>query len=125
MKNLMPTRIPVFIIALIFVYFGVNHLLHADSMSGMVPSMFPAHKFLMYLTGVCFLLAAIAFIINRYAKIAGYLLALLMLIIIFTVHVPGMMNAADEGSKMMFRTNALKDLGLAMSAIIIANISRQ
>jgi putative oxidoreductase len=125
MKNLIPTRIPVIIFALIFVYFGVNHLLHADMMSGMVPSMFPAHLFFAYLTGICFLLAAIAFIINRYAKIAGYLLALLLLIIIFTIHVPGMMNAADEGSKMMFRTNGVKDLGLTMCAIIIANISRQ
>jgi putative oxidoreductase len=125
MKNLIPTRIPVIIFAFIFIYFGVNHLLHADMMSGMVPSMFPAHKFLVYLTGICFLLAAIAFIINRYAKIAGYLLALLLLIIICTIHVPGMMNAADEGSKMMFMGNGVKDLGLAMSAIIIANISRQ
>jgi uncharacterized membrane protein len=125
MKNLIPTRIPVIIIALIFGYFGVNHLLHADAMSGMVPSMFPAHKFLIYLTGVCFLLAAIAFIINRSTKIAGYLLALLLLIIIFTIHLPGMMNAADEKSKMMSTTMAVKDLGLAMGAIIIANISRQ
>ena len=88
-------------------------------MSGMVPSMFPAHKFLVYLTGICFLLAAIAFIINRYAKIAGYLLALMLLIIICTIHVPGMMNAADEGSKMMFTTNAVKDLGLAMAQLLL------
>jgi putative oxidoreductase len=125
MKNIVPTRIPVIIIALIFGYFGVNHLLHADMMSGMVPSMFPAHKFFVYLTGICFLLAAIAFIVNRYAKVAGYLLALLLLIIICTIHLPGMMNAADDGSKMMFTTMAVKDLGLAMGAIIIANISRQ
>jgi uncharacterized membrane protein len=125
MKNLIPTRIPVIIIALIFGYFGVNHLLHADAMSGMVPSMFPAHKFLVYLTGICFLLGAIAFIINHYAKLAGYLLALLVLIIICTIHLPGMMNAANEGSKMLSTTMAVKDLGLAMSAIIIANISRQ
>lgn len=125
MKNLVPTRIPVIIIALIFGYFGVNHLIHADAMSGMVPSMFPAHKILVYLTGICLLLAAIAFIINRYAKAAGYLLAVMLLIIIFTIHVPGMMHAADEGSKMMFTTNAIKDLGLAMTTIIIANISRQ
>src|ERR1700730_15639166 len=119
MKNLIPNRIPVIIFAFIFIYFGVNHLLHADMMSGMVPSMFPAHKFLIYLTGICYLLAAIAFIINRFAKIAGYLLALLLLIIICTMHIPGMMNAANEGSKMMFTTNAVKDLGLAMGSIII------
>jgi hypothetical protein len=80
---------------------------------------------LVYLTGICLPLAAIAFIINRYAKAAGYLLAVMLLIIIFTIHVPGMMHAADEGSKMMFTTNAIKDLGLAMTTIIIANISRQ
>jgi uncharacterized membrane protein len=125
MTNLIPSRIPVIISALIYVYFGVNHLMHADAMAGIVPAIFPAHKFFVYLTGVCFLLAAIAFIINRYAKIAGYLLALLLLIIICTIHIPGIMNAADEGSKMMFMSNGVKDLGLAMGAIIIANISRQ
>jgi len=38
---------------------------------------------------------------------------------------PGMMNAADEGMRSMFLSNFLKDVGLAMAAIVIANISRQ
>ena len=125
MKNLIPTRVPVIIIALIFLFFGINHFMNADKMTGYVPSMFPSPKVFVYISGISLILAAIAFIINRFAKIAGYLLALLLLIMVFTIHVPGMMHAADEGSKMMFMTNALKDTGLAMAAIIIANISKQ
>ncbi len=125
MKNLIPTRIPVIIFALIFLFFGIGHFMNADKMTGYVPSMFPSPKVFVCISGAGFILAAIAFIINRFAKIAGYLLALVLLIFICTIHIPGMMHAADEGSKSMFMANALNDAGLAMAAIIIANISRQ
>ena len=125
MQNLIPTRIPVIIFALVFLFFGISHFMNADKMAGYVPSMFPSPKVFVYISGAGFLLAAIALILNRFAKVAGYLLALLLLIIVCTIHVPGMMHATDEGSKAMFMTNALKDTGLIMAAIIIANISRQ
>ena len=124
MKNLIPTRIPVIIFGLVFIVFGINHFMGADKMAGYVHSMFPSPVIFVYISGAGLLLAGLAFIINRFAKIAGYLLALLLLIIISTIHLPGMMHAADEGMRSMFMSNFLKDTGLAMAAIIIANISR-
>jgi putative oxidoreductase len=125
MKNLISTRIPVSIFGLVFIIFGANHFLNVDKMTSYVPSMFPSPKIFVYISGAGLVLAGLAFIINRFAKVAGYLLALLLLIIIGTIHVPGMMNAADDGVKAMFLSNVLKDTGLVMASIIIANISRK
>jgi hypothetical protein len=70
-------------------------------------------------------LAAVAFIIDRYAKIAGYLLALLLLIIVFVVDVPGIVRSTNVHIKMLYVTNMLKDAALAMAAVLIADISRE
>src|ERR1700712_4043644 len=109
MKNLIPTRIPIIIFGLVFIIFGANHFLNVDKMTSYVPTMFPAPKIFVYISGAGLILAGLAFIINRLVKIGGYLLALLLLIVIGTIHVPGMINAADEGVKAMFLSNILKD----------------
>ena len=125
MKNLISTRLAIIIFALIIGFFGANHFLHAKDMAGNVPSFLPASKALIYISGAGFLLAAVAFIIDRYTKLAGYLLALLLLIIVFTVDVPGIIHATNVPVKMMFVTNMLKDAALAMAAVLIADISRE
>ena len=122
MKNLISTRVAIIIFAFIIGFFGANHFLHAKDMAANVPSFLPASKILVYISGAGFLLAAVAFIIDRYAKLAGYLLALLLLIIVFSVDVPGIMRAPNVPVKMMFITNLLKDAALAMAAVLIADI---
>lgn len=90
-----------------------------------VPNFLPASKWMVYISGAGFLLAALAFIIDRYAKIAGYLLALLLLIIVFSVDIPGIVKAVSTPIKMLYVTNMLKDAALAMAAVLIADISRE
>jgi len=125
MKNLISTRLAIIIFAVIIAFFGANTILNARHMAANVPSFLPAPKWSVYLSGIGFLLAAMAFIIDRYAKIAGYLLAVLLLIIVFSVDVPGIVHAASKPIKMLFITNTLKDGALAMAAILIADISRE
>ncbi len=125
MKNLISTRLAIILFACIIGFFGANHFLHANDMSAMVPAFLPAPKVMVYISGAGFLLAAIAFIIDRYAKLAGYLLAILLLIIVFAVDVPGIMHAATRSFKMMYVTNLLKDAALAMAAIVIGDVSRE
>jgi uncharacterized membrane protein len=124
MKNFISTRVAIILFAFIIGLFGANHFLNATDMASNVPSFLPFPKALVYISGTGFLLAAVAFIINRYVKIAGYLLAVLLLIIVFSVDVPGMINSHDLHIRMLFVTNMLKDAALAMAAIIIADISR-
>jgi putative oxidoreductase len=80
---------------------------------------------MVYISGAGFLLAAFAFIIDYYAKIAGYLLAVLLLLIVFSVDVPGIVHSANVHFKMLYVTNMLKDAALAMASILIADISRE
>src|SRR5438552_1289215 len=81
------------IYALAIVFFGVAHLTSADQMAKDLPPMFSSWGTpLIYFTGVCLLLAAISFIINRWARIAGILLAVFLLLIVFTVHIPHLPN---------------------------------
>ena len=65
--------------ALIWVYFGINHLLHAKEMGPMVP--LPGGTFFVVRTGIAMILAAVAIIFNKYAKPACYLLALMLVIL--------------------------------------------
>jgi len=109
----------------IMAFFGANNILHAKSMAANVPSFLPLAKVMAYISGIGFLLAAVAFIIDRYAKIAGYLLALLLLLIVFSVDLPGIVRAPNEAIKMLFVTAMLKDAALAMAAVLIADISRE
>jgi len=125
MKNLISTRVAIIIFALIIGFFGANNILHAKDMASNVPSFLPASKIFVYISGTGFLLAAVAFILDRYAKLAGYLLALLLLIIVFSVDVPGIVRATGIPIKMLWITNMLKDAALAMAAILIADISRE
>lgn len=125
MKNFISTRLAIILFACIMGFFGANHFLHAKEMASIVPTFLPAPIVMVYISGAGFLLAAIAFIIDRYAKLAGYLLAVMLLIIVFTMDVPGIIHAAALNTKMMYITNLLKDSGLAMAAIVIADISRE
>lgn len=125
MKNLISTRVAIIIFAVIIAFFGANNILHAKNMAANVPSFLPASSVMVYISGAGFMLAAVAFILDRYAKIAGYLLALLLLIVVFSVDVPGIVRAANIHIKMLFITNMLKDAALAMAAILIADISRE
>ena len=125
MKNLISTRLAIIFFAVIIAFFGANNILHAKDMASNVPSFLPATKVMVYISGIGFLLAVISFIIDRYAKLAGYLLALLLLIIVFSVDLPGIIRAGNVHIKMILITNMLKDAALAMAAILIADISRE
>lgn len=125
MKKLMSTRLAIIIFAIIIAFFGANSILHAKDMAGNVPSFLSSSPIPVYISGAAFVLAAFAFIIDRYAKLAGYLLALLLLIIVFAVDVPGIVHSMNVQVKMLYVTNALKDAALAMAAVLIADISRE
>jgi uncharacterized membrane protein len=126
MKNLISTRLATIIFALIIGIFGVNDIMYAKVMASDIPSFLPFPTVLVYISGTGFLLAAIAFILNRYAKLAGYLLALLLLVKVFSVDLIQVGHAAaNVQMKVFFIKNVLKDAALAMAAVLIADISRE
>lgn len=113
MKSFIPSRVAEVIFALIFVTFGVNHFLKADMMSGMPAFMPGGGKMWVYIAGTAMILAAIAILTGVMKTLACYLLALMLLIFVFTLHI----KPAMEGNL----TNLLKDTAIAMCAILIGN----
>lgn len=114
MKSFFPTRFAEVIYGFTMGYFGVMHFMNADMMSTMIPDYMPANGTIwIYITGAALIAAALAIITNVLKKPACYLLALMLLIFVFTLHFKPAMDG-NAGS-------LLKDLGLAMAAIIIGN----
>ena len=114
MKSFFPTRLAEIIYALVMGIFGVLHFMNADTMSGMIPEFMPADgKIWIYITGGAFIAAALAIIINKFKTPACYLLALMLLVFVFTLH----LQPAMDGNP----GQLLKDTGLAMAALIIGN----
>ncbi len=114
MKKIIPTRVAEILYALVMGTFGVFHLMNADKMSGGVPNFMPADgKIWIYITGAALIAAALAIIINKFKTAACYLLALLLLIFVFTLQ----LQPALDGNP----GQLLKDTALAMAAIIIGN----
>ena len=113
MKQLIPSRIASIIYALVIGAFGVLHFMHAEEMKGGVPDFIPGGIAWIYITGACFILAAIAIIINKATRLACYLLAVMLLVFVFTIHLKLLVN----GNYM----NVLKDTAMAMAAILIGN----
>jgi len=86
-------------------------------MAGMVP--IPGGVFWIYLTGLSLLLAGISIIIKKYDDWSSFLLAILLLTFVATLHLPGVIAGGEMGQ--MYMTNLLKDLALAGGALMYLN----
>ncbi|PWT77251.1 MAG: DoxX family protein [Bacteroidetes bacterium] len=117
------SRIGVILYALVIGFFGINHFLNASGMAPFVPSFFYGGEFWVYLTGAALIAAAIAFLIGKQVRLAGLLLALFLIIIVVTIHLPAVIHAPDEAAARVPLTNLIKDTGLAAAALIIAGRS--
>jgi len=123
MDNTTISKIGTIFYALVIGFFGINHFLNGTGMQKMVPSFLPGGVVWVYITGACLLAAAIAFLINRQTRLAGLLLALFLLLIVVTVHLPAVLNAPDDGARRFPMVNLIKDTGLAAAALLVASRS--
>jgi putative oxidoreductase len=120
MNNISISRIGTIIYALVIGFFGVNHFLNGTGMQNTVPKFIPYSIFWVYLTGALLIGAAISFIIGKQTRLAGVLLAIFLLLIVLTVHLPAVMNPESQAHVSIALTNLVKDTGLAGAALIIA-----
>jgi len=88
--------------------FGIFHFMGAESMVSMVPDFLPAPIAFVYLTGLAMILAAVAIVVGKKAKLATQLLGLMLAIFAVLIHLPGFLNQEPVGSSMF-----LKDVALA------------
>lgn len=105
-----------FIYGIPFIVFGIFHFMNAGSMAGYVLKGWPIATALVYLSGAALILAGVAIVVKIYARLACILLAVLLLIFILALHVPGL---ASESSSQLSMTMLLKDASLMGAALYI------
>src|SRR5439155_25532918 len=88
MKPFIPSKLAEVIFALIIAYFGYLHFKNADSLGRSVPGFIPGPGSLwIYITGIAFVLAAIGILTDIKKTLACYLLAAMLLIFVFAIHI--------------------------------------
>lgn len=105
------------IFGLIMVAFGIMHLMNAKQMAGMIPSAIPGGIFWIYFTAFAYMAAAISFFINRITFWSGILLAILLLVITFTIELPMVLNPKTMSEGLI---GILKNFGLVAGLLFIA-----
>lgn len=114
------SRIAIYILALVMIVFGIYHFQNPRNLVVFVPGNIPGGITWVYVIGVSFILAALAFITNRFVKLAAYLLALLLFIFVITIHLPNYFESGDPDMRQSALINLLKDVALAAFALHIA-----
>ena len=99
-----------------FVWFGIQHFTNAAALAGMVP--IPGGSLWVYLTGVCLLAASVSVYTGKHTVLAMNLLGLLLLLIVVTIHVPGIMG----GGAGTWMTPMVHTTGLAGGAFVLAGV---
>lgn len=110
------TKLGRFLLAIPMAIFGIFHFMGAEGMSKMVP--IPGGVIWVYLTGIALIAAAVSIIMQKKARLASTLLAVMLLLFVFFIHLPGAMAGGDSGQMSMM--SLLKDLAIAGGALIYA-----
>lgn len=114
------SRIAIYLLSVVLFMFGIFHFLHPHDLLVFVPSFMPGGILWVYFTGAAFILVAISFLTNKLVKFAGYLLAVLLIVFILSIHIPNYLNAGDKDMKQMALVNLLKDTAILGFALHIA-----
>lgn len=127
MKEETISRIAVVILSVVLAVFGVYHLLYPNNMINFIPDFLSkdSGRIMVYIAGIAIILAAIAFLTHRQVRLAGYLLAVLMILVVVLFHIPNYMNAGDPDLKTSKFIDILQDSSLAAFAMYIASNAKK
>lgn len=114
-------KIGTILYAVVIAVFGINHFMNAQMMADyVVPKSMPGPGVVwVYVTGTALVLAAISIIIGKKTQLACYLLALMLIVFVLTLHLPKLM-----GGDQMAMGSVLKDTAMAAGALIIGGNSK-
>ena len=125
MKKHIVSHIAIYLLSVVMIYFGVYHFRFPKNMLEYVPNWLPGGIIWVKIVGGAFILAALSFILNKQAKLAAYLLALLLFIFALGVHLPTYLHGGMEETRQSGLINMLKDTALAAFALHIAGSADQ
>ncbi|MBL7725473.1 MAG: hypothetical protein JNK27_15095 [Chitinophagaceae bacterium] len=114
------SRIAIYILAVVLFIFGVFHFMYPRDLLVYVPDFLPLGIKWAYIVGGAFILVALSYLTNQYVKFSSYLLFVLLVIFILTIHLPNYNNAGDKEMRQLALINILKDTAIAAFALHIA-----
>lgn len=114
------SRIAIWLLSVVMIVFGIYHFQQPRSLLEYVPGNLPGGINSVYVVGAAYILAAIAFISNKFVKLVGYLLALLLILSVLMIHWPIYKEAGNFETKQMAFIAMLKDTAIAAFALHIA-----
>lgn len=132
--NILTTTVARIIFAIPFLIFGLGHLMEGPNMAAMIPFVGGTLALILnYIAGIGMLLAAIAIIAKKMARLASLLLAFEMLIFVVVLHIPKMMGMGDvsmfcDSEEMMIQVgmvHTMKDTALMGAALLMAGIMEE
>ena len=114
------SRLAIYLLAAVLFIFGVFHFLYPHDLLVYVPAFLIGGIKWAYVVGGAFILVALSFATNQFVKVSSYLLVIMLIIFILTIHVPNYLNAGDKEMKQLALINILKDTAIAGFALHIA-----
>jgi putative oxidoreductase len=114
------SRIAIYLLSVVLIFFGIFHFMYPRELLVFVPvSLFGGIKWV-YVVGAALILVGLSFLTNQFVKFTGYMLAVLLLVFILTVHVPNYLQAGQLEMKHQALINILKDTAIMCFALHIA-----
>ncbi len=119
MNNDSMSKIATIAYAIVIIVFGITHFVNTEDMRAFVPAFVPGGGVWVYITGLALLASGIAILINKKTRLAGILLAVLLMSFALTIHLPKLISGGSSGLGQI-----MKDIGLASGALLIASKSK-
>jgi putative oxidoreductase len=114
------SRISIYLLSVVLIIFGIFHFLYPRDLLVYVPLSLVGGIKWAYVVGSAFVLVGLSFLTNQFVKFTSYLLVIMLIIFILTIHVPNYMDAGDRDMRQMALINILKDTAIAGFALHIA-----
>jgi putative oxidoreductase len=114
------SRIAIYLLAVVLFVFGVFHFLYPRDLFVYVPEFLPLGIKWAYVVGGAFILVSLSYLTNQFVKASSYILFVMLVIFILTIHLPNYQNAGSSEMRQFALINLLKDTAIAAFALHIA-----
>jgi len=114
------SRIAIYALSVVLIIFGIFHFLYPRDLLVYVPLSLVGGIIWAYIVGGAFIIVGLSFLTNQFVKFTSYLLVVMLIVFILTIHVPNFMNAGDKEMRQWALISILKDTAIVGFALHIA-----
>ena len=114
------SRIAIYTLSVVLIIFGIFHFLYPRDLMVYVPLSLVGGISWAYIVGSAFVIVGLSFLTNQFVKFTSYLLVIMLIIFILTIHVPNFMNSGDKEMRQLALISILKDTAIVGFALHIA-----